>query len=186
MNEIIFSTGNGEKFHTAKHVCDKHRIKLIQRTEDIVEIQEEDPKKVAIDKATKAFELIKQPVVITDDSWAFSGLKGFPGVYMHSINEWFTTKYFLRLVLTLTDRKVTYTQYLVYTDGSQQKVFTKQHTGKLLKEIKGSSIHPSHTIITMDDDNGLSIAEVFDSAEDRSTSKAAEIWHDFSVWLTSN
>lgn len=49
------------------------------------------------------------------------------------------------------------TQYLVYVDGRQQKVFMQQTMGTLLKEIRGASAHPSHTIITLDGDNGQSM-----------------------------
>ncbi len=183
MKEVIFSTGNDEKFLTAKHVCDQYGIKLTQKSADIVEIQEESPERVAVDKASKAFALFKEPVVITDDSWAFSGLKGFPGVYMHSINEWFTPEDFLRLVLPLSDRKVVLTQYLVYKDGNEQKIFTRQTEGELLKEIRGNSKHPSHTVITIAGDNGLSIAEAYDQATDKSTRKSAHIWQDFAEWF---
>jgi len=183
MKEVIFSTGNSEKFLTAKHVCDHYGILVTQKTGDIVEIQEENPEKVAIDKASKAFALIGQPVVITDDSWAFSGLRGFPGVYMHSINEWFTPEDFLRLTFPLTDRKITLTQYLVYDDGHAQKMFTRQIEGELLKEIRGSSIHASHTILSLSGDKGLSIAEVYDRAADKSTRKPAQIWKDFAEWF---
>jgi inosine/xanthosine triphosphate pyrophosphatase family protein len=184
MKELIFSTGNDEKFLTAKHTCDNYGIKLTQKSADIVEIQEESPEKVAVDKAAKAFALLKRPVVITDDSWSFSGLKGFPGVYMHSINEWFTPDDFLRLVLPLADRKAILTQYLVYDDGQEQKVFSKQTEGELLKEIRGTSKHPSHTVITLTGDNGLSIAEAYDQATDKSTRKSAQIWQDFADWFS--
>lgn len=183
MKGVIFSTGNAEKFITAKHVCDHYHIRLTQKNSDIVEIQEENSENIALDKASKAFALVNKPVVITDDSWAFSGLKGFPGAYMHSINEWFSPKDFLRLVLPLVDRKVVLTQYLVYQDRYDQKVFMWQTEGQLLKEIRGISEHPSHTIITLSGDNGLSIAEAFDQATDKSTRQSAKIWQDFAMWF---
>jgi inosine/xanthosine triphosphate pyrophosphatase family protein len=104
MKNLIFSTGNDEKFITAQHACEQYSIDLKQQEVDVTEIQEEDPKKVAVDKANKAFNSIGKPLVITDDSWAFAGLNGFPGVYMHSINTWFTPDDFLRLVLPLENR----------------------------------------------------------------------------------
>jgi len=183
MKEVIFSTGNDGKFLTAKHVCGHFGIKLSQESADIAEIQEENPEKVATDKASKAFTLLQRPVVITDDSWAFKGLKGFPGVYMHSINVWFTPEDFLRLTLPLPDRAVVLTQYLVYCDGVTQKVFTKQTEGELLKEIRGASKHPSHTVITLSGDNGLSIAEAYDQTTDKSTRKSAQIWKEFAEWF---
>ena len=182
MKDLVFSTGNNSKFVSAKQVCEAAGINLIQKDAEITEIQEENPENVALDKAAKAFNTIGQPLVITDDSWAFAGLSGFPGVYMHSINEWFTPEDFLRLTLPLVNRDVTLTQYLVYVDDSQQKVFTRQSKGKLLSEIRGKSQHPSHTILTMEEDNGLSIAEVYESAQDTTARQPAIIWHDFVQW----
>lgn len=181
---LVFSTGNDEKFAIAKQACDHFGIKITQENLGIDEIQEEDSRKVALDKAAKVYALAKKPVVISDDSWAFSGLRGFPGVYMHSINEWFTPKDFLNLTLSLKDRRVTLTQYLVYDDGQMQKVFTRQTEGTLLKEIRGTSKHPSHTVITLVGDNGLSIAEAYDQAQDKSTRNSAQIWRDFGTWFS--
>lgn len=184
MKQLVFSTSNSEKFLVAKHACSHFGIQLIQKNVDINEIQDEDPEKVARDKAVRAYEATKHPIVITDDSWALLGLKGFPGVYMHSINEWFTPEDFLRLVLPLKNRKVVYTQFLIYTDGYKQKVFTRQNRGTLLKGIRGRSDHSSHTIISLDSDHGLSIAEAYDQSIDKSSRKSTQIWHDFAKWYS--
>ena len=181
--QVIFSTGNAEKFFTAKHMCDRHGIELVQQSADVNEIQEEDPKLVAVDKASKAIKQLGHPVVITDDSWAISGLNGFPGVYMHSINHWFTPEDFLRLTMPLKDRTVKLTQYLVYDDGTEQKIFVQQTNGTLLKEIRGTLKHASHTIIALDGEKGLSIAEAYSQAVDKSTRKTAQIWNNFAQWL---
>jgi inosine/xanthosine triphosphate pyrophosphatase family protein len=137
-----------------------------------------------LDKAVKAFTAAGKPVVVTDDSWSFSGLNGFPGVYLHSINKWFTSEDFLRLVLPLEDRKVVLTQHLIYSDNQEQKVFIKQTEGMPLKEIRGVSKYPSFQIITLAGDNGLSIAEAYDKATNKSTRKSARVWHDFAEWFS--
>jgi inosine/xanthosine triphosphate pyrophosphatase family protein len=182
MKQLLFSTGNILKFGIARHVCERYDIGLNQSEQDITEIQSEDPRAVALDKAYKAFEILQQPVVTTDDSWTFSGLRGFPGVYMHSVNKWFTPEDFLRLTLPLEDRSATLTQLLVYTDGHARKVFTRQSEGIILKEIRGHSPHPSHTIVSMVGDKGRSIAEAYDHTADTSDRKAAQVWHDFAQW----
>jgi non-canonical purine NTP pyrophosphatase (RdgB/HAM1 family) len=186
MKQLVFSTGNDEKFLTAKHVCDGYSIQLTQQSTDIPEIQSEDPKKVALDKAAKAFALAERPVIITDDSWAFMGLKGFPGVYMHSMNHWFTPDDFLRLVMPLKDRRAILTQYLVFQDNTGPKVFTRTTEGVLLTEIRGISKIISDTIITLVGDNGLSIAEVYERSRNKSTRKSAMVWHDFVEWFSKH
>jgi len=98
------------------------------------------------------------------------------------MNEWFTSEDFLRLVLPLKDRRVIFTQYLVYDDGKEQKVFTHQSKATLLKEIRGSSKHPSLTITSMESDNGKSIAEVIKQRSNNSDHEAAIIWNEFAQW----
>lgn len=182
MKKLLFSTGNADKFFTAQQVCKMHGIEIVQRNLDILEIQDENPEKVAMDKAMKAYLRVKEPVLISDDSWAFLGLNGFPGVYMHSMNEWFTAEDFLRLVLPLEDRRAIFTQYLVYDDGNTQKVFTHQSKATLLREIRGTAKHPSHTVISMDKDKGKSIAEVIEYRSHDSDHDAAIVWNEFAQW----
>ena len=185
MHTVIFATTNTDKFATAQHTCTQYDISVVQEVLDVPEIQGEDPERIAIDKATKAFTLLQKPVVITDDSWSYAGLKGFPGAYMHSMNEWFTPEDFLRLVLPLTDRTATLTQYLVYYDGSNHKIFSQQTQARLLKEIRGKSQHSNDTITVLDGDNGLSVAEVHAKKVDKSKRKSAQVWHEFSKWYRS-
>lgn len=185
MKELIFSTGNAVKFMTGSQACEKHGVRLIKRQLEINEIQGEDSEQIARDKAVKAYALINQPLVVSDDSWAFLGLKGFPGPYMSSINKWLTPEDFLRLTSSLTDRRVVLTQYIVYQKKDEQKVFTAQSKGELLKEIRGTSVHPNHTLITMEGDNGLSIAEVYKSGADTSNRIVAKLWSEFAQWYNN-
>ncbi len=184
VKSLIFSTSNEGKYKTAQSVFSQYGIAVIQKTADVDEIQSEDARIVAIDKSTKTYELLKQPVLITDDSWSFPGLKGFPGVYMHSINTWFSPEDFLHLTQSLKNRRAIYTQYLVYNNGEEHKVFKSEHNGTLLKEIKGSSPHASHMIIAMDGENGLSIAEIHNKNVDRSKRDMSEAWHEFAKWFS--
>jgi non-canonical purine NTP pyrophosphatase (RdgB/HAM1 family) len=185
MERVLFSTGNASKFKHATRVCAEYGITVIQKTIGIDEIQGEDPPRVAKDKAHKAFAGVKKPVVVSDDSWAFLGLGGFPGVYMHSMNEWLKPEDFLRLTVPLKNRQVLLTQYLVYQDDSRQKIFKRQKKGVLLKEIRGTSVHASHTIIALDGEYGLSIAEFDASNHNISERQASLIWHDFGKWYSS-
>jgi len=184
MKKIIFVTGNLDKLQTAKDVAGKYGVDILQKDISIAEIQDENPRNIAQDKSNKAYEAVKLPVLVSDDTWCIPGLNGFPGPYMHSVNEWFTPDDFLRLTLPLENRVVTLTQYLVYTDGRNQKVFKHESNGKLLKEVRGSSEYPSHTIIALDSDNGLSIAEAHQTLKDRSLRDSSIVWHEFIDWFT--
>lgn len=186
MKSLLFSTGNASKFLTASHACAKYGIELLQKELAVAEIQEENALKVALDKAAKVYALVHQPVIISDDSWSFAGLNGFPGVYMHSMNAWLTPEDFLRLTLPLTNREATLTQHVVYSDQAGPKVFTHHTKGSLLPEIRGQSQHSSHTVITLEGDNGLSIAEAYEQAADKSARQSTQIWQEFAEWFQQN
>ncbi|MDB5163940.1 MAG: RdgB/HAM1 family non-canonical purine pyrophosphatase, dITP/XTP pyrophosphatase [Candidatus Saccharibacteria bacterium] len=185
MKELIFSTGNADKFASAQSACTEYGLTFTQSKLDIDEIQGENSERIARDKANKAFVLVQKPLVVTDDSWAFLGLNGFPGAYMRSMNHWFTPEDFLRLTLPLQDRQVLLKMYVVYQDAQRQKLFTGEVSGKLLKEVRGHSDNPSHSIVSLDGDNGLSIAEVYEQGTNLSQRQSAIIWHQFAKWYTA-
>lgn len=185
MKSLIFSTGNEHKFLIGQSVCNQYNITLIQEDTDVDEIQSEDSERIAVEKAKSAYAMIKQPVLISDDSWSFVGLKGFPGAYMHSMNEWFTPEDFLRLTAHLTDRAVLLIKYLVYFDGETPHVFSDTCKGTLLTEARGTARHACHPVICMDGDDGMSVAEVFASDTTLHDREASKVWHDFATWYGS-
>lgn len=185
MKSVTFLTSNSDKYLSAQQVFVARDIELIQDKTDIIEIQSEDAELVARAKARCAYEALKKPVIVSDDSWSFHGLNGFPGVYMHSMNKWLKDEDFLNLTLPLADRRVTLTQYVVFDDGEIQQVFKSETHGTLLKEIRGRGEYPSHGLVALDDDGGLSISEVFATNKDRSGRQASKIWHAAADWISA-
>lgn len=183
MRQLLFVTGNKNKFHTASYVLNDAGIKLAQANHDIDEIQAEDAEKIARDKARKAFDIVKAPVLISDDSWSIPALGGFPGPYMKSINQWFTPEDFLRLTKDLEDRRIILNQIVIYQDKHQQKLFCKTTNGTLRKDVSPYEDEPSSRIKSVTDD-GRALAEVrATSPEQLATSQT--IWHEVATWLVS-
>ena len=149
---------------------------------EIDEIQSEDAEKIVLDKLSKAFAVLQKTVVVTDDSWNIPALNGFPGPYMKSINHWFTPEDYLRLTIELEDRSINLVQWLGYTDGTITKVFKHTTKGELLKEIKGQYGNSNHKLVSIEGDNGLSVAEVYDKGVNNSERAAAVIWVEFMEW----
>lgn len=179
-SELTFVTGNNQKFIPAQQSCKLYGINLVQASPEIVEIQSENGEQIARHKAKTAYEILKTPVVVTDDSWHISGLRGFPGAYMKSMNHWLTTADFLRLTRDLEDRTVILEQYLVFQDEGAQMLVTRKVTGTILKEVRGIGDCPWVRLATMEGDAGKTIAEIYDNPSDkRSTRLTAQIWHDF-------
>lgn len=181
--EIIFVTGNVAKLRLARKICEEFDISLIQATFDITEIQAEDGEIIARDKADKAYKQAGKPVLVNDDSWTFPGLNGFPGPYMKSMNHWLTAEDFLRLTKPLTDRRVILSQYTVYQDEREQKLFQRDIEGALLSEVRGQyDTSPNMTIISFDGGQ-TSGAEKLSKGQSV-VAHLRTTWHDFGEWYT--
>lgn len=182
MSDLVFATGNGEKFQIARKTFSIHGIDLKQARLEIDEIQEENPERIVIDKVTKAFQQLGRPVVVNDDTWSIPGLRGFPGPYMKSVSHWFTAEDFLNLTRSLEDRRVVLSQRIAYKDKNTEKVFMLEYTGELLQEARGSYGISWQKVITMPGDNGLSVAEVYDKGIVEEEREVAEGWEQFIAW----
>lgn len=185
MKSLLFSTGNSNKFKVGQHICQQYDIQLEQKDAAADEVQGEDLEYVATRKAQAAYEVLKAPVIISDDSWEIPGLKGFPGPYMHSMNLWLSPEDFLRLTLPLKDRRIFQHKHLVFCDGSDIKIFIATYEGILTKEIRGTSADSSLTITQMKGDNGLTIAEMYNQNKNMLVRDTTKIWHDFTKWYTT-
>lgn len=189
MREIIFVTGNKHKLQNAVAVLEPLGITLVQRKLDIPEFQIEKHQTgevIARDKAQKAYDIVRRPVAVTDDTWHISALNGFPGAYMKHINSYFTPDDFLRLMQPFTDdeRKIYLQQHLVYQDEHGQQHFVATLPGVLLSEAKGHlQNEPSSSVISITPDR-KSLAELFDEGKSAiALSGQRSPWHMLGEWL---
>jgi XTP/dITP diphosphohydrolase len=137
MKTILFATGNGRKLAEAQAACKDFGIEIQQAKLDIIEVQSHDPQTISAHKATQAFELVKAPVVVTDTSWNIPGLKGFPGGYLKDVSAWFEPEDWLALMAAKTDRRISFTETIIYTDATQTKTFSKKYWGEIVTKPRG-------------------------------------------------
>jgi XTP/dITP diphosphohydrolase len=183
MKQIVFSTGNSQKMRMGQTVCDEYGISLLQKDLDIDEVQSENSEYVAIKKAEAAFNILKQPVVISDDSWAFLGLNGFPGTYAKSVNHWLSADDLIRLMDGVADRRLLFTQMLAYKDSGEIKIFKRETIGTALYQPRGNSGAPTQKVVSFAPDKKTSIAEMLDSGSYFSGDETLQVWHDFAKWF---
>lgn len=186
MKKLYFATTNQEKLKNAQIVCSQVGITIKPASIDIYEIQGEDPEAIVRDKARRSFEVLGEPVVVSDDSWDIKALNGFPGPYMKSINYWFSPQDFIRLMQGVEDRRVVLSQYLVYTDGGGAQVFRSEIRGQIVHEPRGSfGSSPNAAVIAIDSDDGKTIAEAHeqdDAAIKQRYENRRDAWHEFIEW----
>lgn len=76
MQKLTFITGNADK---AKYLSDYFHIPVDHKRLDLKEIQSVSLKEVVEDKARRAYEIVKSPVLVEDVSLTFTALKALPG-----------------------------------------------------------------------------------------------------------
>jgi non-canonical purine NTP pyrophosphatase (RdgB/HAM1 family) len=181
MSRVLYATGNADKFRQAQHTCSEAGgITFIQKRLEVPELQSEDAADIARDKATKAFEIFQEPVVVSDDSWSIPGLNGFPGPYMKYMNDWLGINDWLNLTVPLADRRIVLRQYVAYRDKSAEKIFYCDIEGTLLTESRGKSKYP-HTTLVSFDGGKLTNAEYHEQGRS-ATAHLPNVWHQFAAW----
>ena len=180
--QLLCVTGNAEKFTLAKQAFTSEGIELTQAVYKTDEIQGEDAEKIIRDKAQKAFELAQQPLIVTDDSWSIPALGGFPGAYMKSVNHWFAPEDFLALMASKADRTVYLQQAVAYIDEYETVIFQNQISGYFVTEPRGNTGPPIMRVVSLEGDNDLTIAEIYDQgiAEDRGLTR--DVWPQVAKW----
>lgn len=181
METLLYVTGNPKKFEDANDLMKSFDIHLEQAVLDIPEIQSDSAEEITLDKAKKAFEIVKKPLFVNDSSWLIPALNGFPGPYMKYINQWFTSQDFISLMSGYDNREIILRDLIVYIDIIETKVFNSDVRGKILKEIRGSKGRPSDGVISLSA-SGLSLVE---EAEKGSFLLEPEkkLWEEFAFWL---
>jgi XTP/dITP diphosphohydrolase len=178
MKQILLATTNSRKLGEARDACKDFGIDIIQVELDIDEIQHHDPRKIAEHKALRAFEAAGKPIVITDTSWSIPALNGFPGGYMKDVSSWFTAEDFLNLVANKKDRRISFTETIVYNDGEQMKVFSQQYWGRFADKPRGHS----GAIDQVAEFDGLTLAESQNMGK-HSHDPKDYIWYQFAQWF---
>ena len=176
---LYFVTENKEKLQNATIILSEFNIQLEGKSIPLTEIQSDSLEDIAKDKARQAFAIVKQPLVVKDDGWYITALKGFPGSYMKYINQWFAPDDFLRLIKPYTNREIVFKDSLCYTDGKQEKVFTNTIHGKIVSTPKGEGV-PSAMISTFRND-GKTMAECINKGI-HFANEGESIWYQFAQW----
>jgi non-canonical purine NTP pyrophosphatase (RdgB/HAM1 family) len=181
MKQFIFATSNSHKVTIAKGVCDEAGVEFEHKPIDLVEIQSDNAEEIALHKVRQAYEKFNEPVAVTDDSWIWPGLNGFPGPYMKYMNQWLTPKDFINLTKDLKDRRAIMRQVIAYKDKDNEKVFVADIEGTLLKEIRGESKIAHFPIISFDGGEH-SVAED-EETRVKAIAKIDNAWHQLCDWL---
>ena len=138
---IYFVTSNDHKFTDFYWYVSRYEpaIKLEQVKIDFHELQTQDQKLIAIEKAKQAWNILKKPLIIDDSGIYFARYTNFPGPFLKVVYYGLGLHGMLKLLED--DNRATFLWYIVCAYGPDRiEVFE----GK----CEGVIISPSHLDIT--------------------------------------
>jgi XTP/dITP diphosphohydrolase len=113
----------------------KADIEIVFSTLAVREIQSDSISEVAEDKAKKAFDSIKKPVIVEDDGLFIEDLNGFPGVYSSFAFKTIGNNGILNLLRDNRKRRARFLSTFSFFDGKTIKTFSGETAGHIIAEI---------------------------------------------------
>ena len=127
---LSFVTGNTHKIDEARYALPEFDIQ--QASFDIPEIQGTQ-EEIVIDKALKAFALLKKPCIVEDVSLCIDAWKGLPGPYIRTFAETLKAQGLWELVKHLKDTSCSAIATIGYAEQGQKPfLFEGVVKGKLV------------------------------------------------------
>jgi non-canonical purine NTP pyrophosphatase (RdgB/HAM1 family) len=129
MTELIFVTGNASKFREAAAILEPFGIRLVQRDLLRVEPKLDDPRAVVRWKARRAFQRLRQPLIVDDTALTLAGYPNFPGAYTAEVAHTLGAAGLGRLLDP--DHRAVFTAFVCCHDG-RPHLFTGRWRGRMI------------------------------------------------------
>lgn len=135
MKDVVFVTGNANK---AKHLSQLLGVEIKYRNIELDEIQSMDVASVAIDKARRAYEIVKSPVLVEDQALYLNALGGFPGPFIKfMVDSSGGIDTISKILSNYTDKTCIARDIFVYFDKKGPIVFSGEHAGVIADAPRG-------------------------------------------------
>jgi len=135
MNNLYFVTSNENKLREAENIL---QLKIQKIDLDIPEIQTLDVEEVVKDKACKAFEAVKKPVLVEDTGIYIKSWNGFPGALIKWVLKTIGNHGICRMLQNPDRTAKAKTSVCIY-NGKDFEIFSGEVEGKIAEEPKGAS-----------------------------------------------
>lgn len=136
MEKLTFITGNPGK---AKYLTDYFDLPVEHHKLDLAEIQSLDLKAVVEDKAKRAYEIIKAPVLVEDISLVFNNLGLLPGPLIKWFFESLGNEGLCKLLDKFVDRRALASVMFAYCDDSGIYTFAASRPGVIADSPRGEA-----------------------------------------------
>ncbi len=171
-HELHYVTTNPGKFTEVSDYLHAAapQLKLKQFSPDIVEIQTSDQMAIAVDKAKKAWALLKKPLLLDDAAIYFEKYHKFPGTLSKFVSEGLGFEGIHRLIDP--DDRAYFLLYMVYIDApDSMHIFEGRCDGKLIKPDSFSgNPHLPFDVFFIPNGSEITYAEMYKSFDRYATS----------------
>jgi XTP/dITP diphosphohydrolase len=144
---LYFVSSNENKFLEFEKILEREKdrnkdkikksLKVLFSKVIIKEIQSESIIEVAEDKVKKAFDTIKNPVIVEDDGLFIDDLNGFPGIYSSFVYKTIGNKGILNLLKDRekVKRRARFLSIFSFFDGKIMESFSGETIGYITTKI---------------------------------------------------
>ncbi len=138
MKKLLFTTANNWKFKQAKKYFQNKGIKIEQAVLDLPESRSEEGEQIAKEKARLAFKKLQTPLFVIDAAFHIKALNDFPKTYVKFAEKYLGAEGILKLLEGKTNRNWEFPNYLVYKDGTQERIFVGTINGTFVDNLEHS------------------------------------------------
>lgn len=139
--KIYFITSNKGKFEWAKRRLKNSDIELEQKVLSIEESRDKNVEEVALFKANKAEEFIREPFIVEDSGFCITALNNFPTTHINFVLSTIGLKGIMKLMEGEKEREVIFKSALVFSYQKQKKLFVCNDIGTFSETQKGENLH---------------------------------------------
>jgi non-canonical purine NTP pyrophosphatase (RdgB/HAM1 family) len=132
---IYFVTSNKYKFNEVERVLGTG---LIMKKLDVPEIQAIEVKDVVEDKAKRAYEILKKPLIVEDTGLYIKSLNDFPGAFARWFFDTVGNERLCKMLDNFKDRSAYSETCICFYDGKRSMVFSGRGYGEIVKKPRGS------------------------------------------------
>lgn len=180
--KIWIGTSSKHKFLEAKGILSEYRIQLERLNIERVEIQSDDPKKIA-EYSLRTLN-VNIPILIEDAGLYIEKYFGFPGPYSSYALRTISNEGILKLMEGENNRKAKYISAVAYRDHKHTKTFMGEVQGRIAKAIKGTKGFGYDPIFIPDEGDNMTFGEM-GTQEKAKISHRARAFKAFGNWFLS-
>lgn len=145
--KIFYVTSNKYKLQHALNYTRGLNLQIEGKRLRLHEIQSSNIEEVVKDKALQAWNILKNPLVVSDSGWEIPILNGFPGPYMSGINKWFTSQDFINLMLGKKNRTIYLNHLVAAVKSGEVKIFSEKTKGEIINQPRGNGSSLDRVVI---------------------------------------